>query len=300
MRRSLLCLLPLLLLTACTRLDAIPASPPQTAATWLTIQPYAAVRIGAQEIILVQPSTTFFVYLLGVLAIGAGMHFLRMGQGQRSRLWWGVALILWGAGALLAGTSYEAFSYALKCAGRPACVWTSWWEVGYLLLSVASMDAMLLAVATACTAGRARRALTIYAGINAAVYLVVVLVGALIPVKFLISFELLLIFAAPTILALLILNGRRYARLRERMDLALLGAWAWLALTIGAYFVYLMLGVTAMLWARGIWFSENDVLHIGLIVWMVYLARVVAPRVRDMAYTTDDHHAGGRQVIKHG
>ena len=283
MRRSLPYLLPLLLLTACTRLDAIPASPPQTAATWLTIQPFAAVKIGAQEIVLVQPSTTFFVYLLGLLAIGAGIHFLRMGQGQRSRLWWGVALILWGAGALLAGTSYEAFSYALKCAGRPACVWTSWWEVGYLLLSVASVDAMLLAVAAACTTGRTRRALTIYAGINAVVYLVVVLAGALIPVKFLISFELLLIFAAPTILALLVLNGRRYARLRERMDAVLLAAWVWLAFTIGAYFVYLMLGVTAMLWARGIWFSENDVLHIGLIIWMIYLARVVAPRVRDAA-----------------
>ncbi len=230
-----------------------------------------------------QPSTTFFVYLLGLLAIGAGIYFWRIRQGQRSRLWWGIALILWGAGALLAGTSYEAFSYALKCAGRPACVWTSWWEVGYLLLSVASIDAMLLAVATACTTGRVRRALIVYAAPNAAVYLVVVLVGALIPVKFLISFELLLIFAAPTILMFFILNGRRYARLRDGMDAALLGAWAWLALTIGAYFVYLMLGVTSTLWARGIWFSENDVLHIGLIVWMIYLARVVAPRVWDAA-----------------
>ena len=65
------------------------------------------------------------------------------------------------------------------------------------------------------------------------------------------------------------------------MDLALLGAWAWLVLTLGAYFLYLMLGITPTLWARGVWFSENDVLHIGLIVWMIYLALVVAPRVRD-------------------
>jgi len=44
MRRPLPWLLPILLPTGCPRLDAIPASPPQTAATWLTIQPVAAIR----------------------------------------------------------------------------------------------------------------------------------------------------------------------------------------------------------------------------------------------------------------
>ena len=34
------------------------------------------------------------------------------------------------------------------------------------------------------------------------------------------------------------------------MDLALLGAWAWLALTMAAYFVYLLSGLTQTLWAR--------------------------------------------------
>lgn len=281
MRRSFSWLLTLLLSSGCARLDAIPYAPPQTAATWLAIQPYAAVKIGAREIILVQPSTTFFVYLLGVVAIGAGIYFLRIRQGQRSRLWWGVALVLWGAGALLAGTSYEGFSYAIKCAGRPACVWTSWWEVLYLVLSVASVDAMLIAEAYACTTGRWRRVLSVYAVANLALYILVVLVGALVPVKFLISFELLILFAAPAVLIFFILNGRRYARLKDGMNLALLGAWAWLVLTLGAYFLYLMSGITQTLWARGIWFSENDVLHIGLIVWMVYLARVVAPRVVD-------------------
>jgi hypothetical protein len=293
MRRSLPCLLPLLLLAGCTRLDAIPYSPPETAVSWLTIQPYVAIHMASRELILVQPSTTFFVYLLGIVAIGAGLYFFRMASGQWSRRWWGVALVLWGAGALLAGTSYEAFSYALKCVGRPACVWTSWWEVLYLILSVASVDAMLLAEAYACTVGRWRRVLSIYAIANAAAYLIIVLTGALVPVKFLISFELLILFAAPTILIFFILNGRGYARLKDDMDLALLVAWTWLVLTLGSYFLYLMLGITQTLWARGTWFSENDVLHLGLIIWMIYLARVVAPRVADAEWKPAEHHTGG-------
>jgi hypothetical protein len=60
MRRPLPWLLPILLLSGCARLDAIPYTPPQTAATWLMIQPYTTVRVAAREIILVQPSTTFF------------------------------------------------------------------------------------------------------------------------------------------------------------------------------------------------------------------------------------------------
>ena len=128
MRRPIPWLLTLPLLAGCTSLDKIPSDPSQTTATWLTIQPFARITIASQEIILVQPSTTFFVYLLGVVAIGAGLYFFRIRAGHRSRLWWGIALIFWGVGALLAGTSYEAFSYAIKCAGRPACVWTSWWE----------------------------------------------------------------------------------------------------------------------------------------------------------------------------
>ena len=206
MRRPIPWLLTIPLLAGCTSLDAIPFAPPQTAASWLTIQPFATITIAAREIILVQPSTTFFVYLLGVVAIGVGLYFFRIRDGQRSRLWWGIALMLWGVGALLAGTSYEAFSYAIKCAGRQACVWTSWWEVSYLILSVASVDAMMLAQAYTCTVGRWRRALLVYAALNAAVYVVIVLIGTLIPVKFLISFELLILFAAPTVLIFFILE----------------------------------------------------------------------------------------------
>lgn len=186
-----------------------------------------------------------------------------------------------GLGALLAGTSYEAFSYQIKCAGRAACMWTSWWEIAYLLVTVASLNAILVAQALSCAAGKWRKILTGYAAINMGLYGLVLLVGTFTPVKFLISFEMLLVFGSPSILIFIVQNGRRTCLGRRGMDAALLGGWILLSLTIVAYFLYLISGLTASLWAQGKWFSENDVLHIGLIIWMLYLAGIVAPRVQD-------------------
>jgi hypothetical protein len=281
MRRSFIAFTSLLFLSACGRLDQIPYSPPLTPQSWLAIQPGLPIKIGALEIIIVQPSTSIIVYLLGLVTIAAGVYFLRIRNGQRARLWWGIALLLWGAGALLAGTSYEAFSYHIKCAGREACVWTSGWEVLYLLLSVASLDAMLVAVSYSCTLGWSRKTLRLYAVINLILYSALLLIGTLIPVQFLVSFELLILFAVPTVLILLILNGWRYFKYKQRLDGLLLVSWIGLALILAAYFGYLILGITPALWRRGIWFSENDVLHFGLILWMLYLALVLARHVQD-------------------
>ena len=288
-RRGLPWLLASGVLSGCSRLDSIPCTPPQTPETWLASQPFVRLEIASRQILIVQPSTSLIVYLLGLLAIGVGLYFFRIRSGQRSRIWWGVALLLWGAGALLAGTSYEAFSYSIKCEGRSACVFTSGWEVAYLMLSVASVNAILLAQAFACSVGRRRRALSIYALANTACYAAIAWVGVFVPIAFLISFELMLVCVAPTIGFFFFLNGRRYQARREGMDLALLGAWTWLTLTLGAYALYLALGITPRLWSRGIWFSENDVLHIGLIGWMIYLARVVANRVLDARSPLDAH-----------
>lgn len=270
-----------MVLTGCGRFGSIPFSPRQTPETWLSIQPFIEFQIGSRTILIVQPSTTTIVYLLGIVTIGAGLYFLRIRKTHASRLWWGIALLLWGMGAFFAGTSYEAFSYQIKCAGREACAWTSWWEICYLVLSAASIDAMVVAQAYACVQGKWRKIMIGYAIVNIALYGIAVLIGMLVPVQFLLSFELLLIFSVPSILMFIILNGWRYIKLKDDMDLALLGAWTWLTVVIGAYFLYYLSDLTQRLWAQGKWFSENDVLHIGLILWMFYLAFVVAQRVKD-------------------
>ncbi len=282
MKRLVSVIALLFTLSACGQLDSIPYTPAQTPETWLQIQPFTEFKFASQNIIFVQPSTSLIVYFLGILTIAVGFYFLKTCQGQLSRLWWGIALLLWGIGALLAGTSYEAFSYAIKCAGREACLWTSWWEVLYLIVSVWSIDAMMLSVAYSSTTGTLRKALSVYAIANAVVYFIVVMIGAFIPIKFLISFELLLVVAAPGIIAVFIINGWRYFKYKLNLDLVLLGTWVWLGITIAAYFLYLISGNTAALWAKGFWFSENDVLHIGLIIWMLYIAFVLAPQLKDL------------------
>ena len=272
----------LLAVAGCHRLESIPYTPTQTPESWLRMQPFTRIALGSRDLILTQPTSTALVYLLGLLAIGIGFHSYRTRKSHRSRLWWAIALLFWGVSALCAGTSYQAFSYEIKCAGRAICSWTSWWEVTYLILAAASVNAMIIAVAWACTAGRWRRGLFLYALIAFLVYTGAVLIGAFTPVPVLISFELMALAASPGILGLFILNARRYYRSRRSMDLALVGTWTGLALTLGVYLLYLRLQVAPALWARGIWFTENDILHLGLIAWMLYIAATVSGRLQDV------------------
>ena len=267
-----------------SRLKTIPYTDPVlTPANWCEAQPCLKIKIGSRKIILTQPTSTFLVYSLGLLTIGAGLYFLGIRDSEISRLWWGISLLLWGIGALLAGTSYQAFGYEIKCAGRQTCTWTSWWEVVYLMFQQVSIDAMLVAVAYSCTEGSLQIILLVYALVNAVVYVILTFAGGLVPVKSLITFNLMVRVSTPIFLLLFILNGWRYYMLRDPMDLAFLGTWLLLLLTMAAYWRYDALDITQKLWARGkgIWFSQNDVLHICLIFWLIYIATVVADRVKD-------------------
>jgi hypothetical protein len=266
------------------RLKTIPFSDPElTPENWCQVQPCAKVRIASRELILTQPSSTVLVYALGILTTAAGLYFLMIRGGETSRLWWGISLVLWGLGALLAGTSYQAFGYHIKCAGRQTCAWSSWWEVVYLIFQQLSMDAMLVAVAFSCTGGAVRTGLLVFAAATAAGYVVMALLGGLIPIKSLITFNGMVWVSTPIVLIFLGLNGWRYHQLHLPMDLALLGTWALLLLISAVYWLYDELDITNRLWAggRGIWFSQNDVLHIGLILWVMTILAVVAHRIQD-------------------
>lgn len=113
--------------------------------------------------ILNQPFSSLLVYLLAAMWIWAGWKFWATQNQQKSRFWWALTLFFGGIAALSAGTSYQACGQKLKCDGRELCIWTTWWEVAFMVLHMASLSSMLMAVAYSSTTARLQKGLLAYA-----------------------------------------------------------------------------------------------------------------------------------------
>ena len=257
------------------QIDNLLYHPLKTPEMWRASQPYIEIEVFSQIMTVIQPSSTLFVYLLGIITIILGIKLLKIRGDAKFTSYWAISLVLWGIGAILAGTSYQIFSYEIKCAGRLFCLWTSMFEITYLILSVGSVNAMLIAQTSLEEKDKTRRIMMGCALANYYAYLIIILIGSIIPIQFLISFELMILMLAPTILFLLILNIRRYIQFNNRIYYSLAIIWVSLILIIGFYFLYFMLDITNILWQQGIWFSENDILHITLLLWMIYIYIVI-------------------------
>jgi hypothetical protein len=279
-RRALAWLPLALVLAGCGRLGEVEYDPPVTPEQWCNQRP--CVDVGG--IVLNEPLGTFLVFTLAALWIAVGVGFLLTRRGQASRGWLGVALVMGGLGAAQAGVSYQAFSYELKCAGKQYCTYTNGFEVGYSITQAWSVSAMLIAVAYACALGRARRGVSVYAVLNAAAYCVVALVGVLTASTVLLSFEVLMLFALPGIILVIVLSARSH----EPASRSIMWAAILLLAVNAAYFAYYAAGVTESLWdeGRGFYFSANDVLHVGMIGWLVFVAVTLGPRLRDRGGST--------------
>ncbi|MCB0914982.1 MAG: hypothetical protein H6525_08060 [Actinobacteria bacterium] len=263
-------------LAGCGRLDELTYEPPTTPAQWCEQRPCIEVA----DTVINEPIGIVLVFALALMWIGSGLYFLATRRGQRSRLWFGIALVLGGVGAGLAGTSYQLFSYVLKCQGRDLCSLTNGYEVAYSVTQAWSVSAMVVAVAFATTSGRARTALVWYAALNAVAYCAVTIVGVSTPSALLLSFPVLMLFALPGVIIVMVISARRLRAPKER---AIFTAAVLLILVQVAYYAYWASGLTQTLWdgGNGFYFSENDVLHIGFILWLGYVVWRLGPTLDD-------------------
>ncbi len=242
---------------------------------WCSSQPC----LNISNLVIVQPTSSIFVYSLGLISIIFGLIFLgdtKLGIPQK---WWGIALLLWGIGALLAGTSYQAFSYEIKCSGRSVCLQTSWWEVIYMIFSVASVNSMLMTQAYHKVSLKLNKGIKLYASIHLIIYSFIVLIGSIILNKLLISFEFMVLTLAPTIIFLLVFNLVRFRKYHNQEDKDYALIWITLILIILIYFIYYFFSITQFFWEKGLWLSENDILHISLIFWMLFIFKIIKNKI---------------------
>ncbi|MCB1178493.1 MAG: hypothetical protein KDK36_12985, partial [Leptospiraceae bacterium] len=277
--KSLFSFLLLSIIAGCRSLDSLLYLPKTTPKQWCEMRP--CVDMGS--FILNEPLGTFLVFLLAFLWIGSGIYFLKNGQEQKSRFWFGISLVLGGLGALQAGISYQAFSYELKCAGLEYCKLTNEFEIGYSLTQAISVSAMLTAVALACTVGNFRKIVILYCILNAVVYVFITIIGVVNLNKVLLSFEVLMLFALPGLLFVLLISGKKYFQTKSKLDGSLFWAAIYFVIVQAAYFGYYAAGITQTLWknGEGFYFSENDVLHVGMIFWLIYIIKAVGKELRD-------------------
>ena len=93
-----------------------------------------------------------------------------------------------------------------------------------------------------------------------------------------------MLFALPGILFVLLISGVSYLKTRSPLDGSLLLAAIFLILVNVAYFYYYAAGYTEMLYqgGKGFYFSQNDVLHVGMILWLWHIVAYVGKHLKDL------------------
>ena len=252
--------------------ESLLMQPLTTPDQFLSGMPYITFSIPGKDVILIQPSSTILVYLLGLIMIAIGVYFLVSKKDHLSRYYWAIGLILWGISAIVAGTSYQAFGYELKCRGLELCLFTSNFELAYMLLTAYCINFLVAATGYTSTGFSGRKRLIKFAIIDSAAYSVYMFVGAVIPVKFLISYEGFMAFIGMNFLIMFILNILHYKKHKDKANLKLIYIWIGFLIVNLGYFVFFLGDIGTNLYQNyGIWFNENDALHVLLILWSCFI-----------------------------
>ncbi|MBK8395908.1 MAG: hypothetical protein IPL26_11810 [Leptospiraceae bacterium] len=88
--------------------------------------------------------------------------------------------------------------------------------------------------------------------------------------------------STPSVFFFIWIYGKAYKQTNEKKNLYLRNTWIILIGVIVTYAVYMILGFTQPLWEKGIWFTENDILHVGMIYWIYYIFKNLPNEVKDL------------------
>jgi len=191
--------------------------------------------IKLNNLIIQQPTSTFFILLLAIITVGLGMYYLK-NKNTKFSIWLGINFIFWGVGAFLAGLSYQAFGYYLKCSIQEYCTFTNWVELLYMTFTVISINALLVAYSYLSNNKKIQNNLQNYALGSVALYSLFQGIGIVLPNQFMISYEGMLLFLSPNIIIMMWIN---FKNLNESLHKRLWNIWLlFLGVNI-AYFVAL-------------------------------------------------------------
>ncbi|XFA98576.1 hypothetical protein ACAG96_06845 [Candidatus Izemoplasma sp. B36] len=253
-------ILVVLILLAIFMPKGILMDPLTTPAEYLASKPHVTLF---NNLTIIVPSSTIIVYLLGIIILYIGYRLIKL-----DKKLWGISLIFWGLSTILAGSSYQGFGYELKCEGFEYCIFTSWFELSYLFFTAISIA--LLAIAFSKDFYN-KNWLIFYSKVALVIYTILLLIGSIFEIYILISYELFTVFFMPIFLVLFIINIRNYRKEHKSIDKSFIFLWILFLIVNISYYIYYLPGFTSSLYdSTGIWFSANDVLHVGLIVWFIY------------------------------
>ncbi len=246
-------------------------SPLTLPADFLASIPYFTVNFFGSEVVIQQISSTIMVWGLGVLIVSLGIAVL-IKQKSKAGMYWGIGLILWGLGAIVAGVSYQAFGYQLKAANQQYVLFTSDWELSYMILTAFATNYMMVGTAMATAKDDKLQKIVIFAIVHSIAYCIYMLFGSIFAIEFVISYFGFVVFVAVDFLIMLILNYTHYKANKDQLNKHMIFTWLDFAVVNMAYFVCYFAGMGNFLYSNlNIWFNENDVLHLLLMVWAVHV-----------------------------
>lgn len=218
------------------------------------------------RLIIIVPTSSIIVYLLGIQIIWISIVLIK----DHQRVW-GISLLFWGIGTILAGTSYQTLGYELKCNNQTNCLFTSWFELAYLFVTAISISLMVKAFAEKFTENNLKKYLKGYGHIALIIYTIILMIGAAMQNQLMISYELFTLFFMPLFLVFFIINIHNFKTNKNKLDYSFIVLWILFLIVNLGYYIYYFLDITSMLYTNtGIWFSANDILHVGLMIWFGY------------------------------